>query len=178
MATKPTGRPPGRPRKTNQRQDPQRNSKGLVNARKAAAAAGDPIVAKLAEREKAQIRAAARAATQTRQAMIKAAAARQTLAQEVVDASHPCLKYLNRADRLAWLCLQVHREHEEEKVVSLGNGMGYEIAKVGTDAPKFRAMDMLMKALGDYAPTTAVQVNGAGEGGVQVMLMVADNGRG
>jgi hypothetical protein len=178
MPTKPTGRPGGRPAKP---KPPgfKRNNLGINAATKAAAAAGNPIDARLAAREKVLIRRREMAATLTRKAIIAAAEQRQTLAQEVVDANHPCLKYMNRADRLAWLCLQVHREHEEEKVVSLGQGMGYDIARVGTEEPKFRAMEMLMKALGDYAPTTAVQVNQNGEtGDTQVVLMVADNGRG
>jgi hypothetical protein len=166
---------PGRPRKEKSK------PKGAHTISREAKSDGTPLKVKLEEREKVLVRRRAFAAEQTRRALIKAAEMREELAQTQLDAEHPALRFLNRADRLAWLCLQVHRTHVEEKVVQLGVGMGYEVAQMGTEEPNFRAMEMLMKAMGDFAPNVAVQVNQSGdeEGASQsVVLMVADNGRG
>lgn len=169
---------PGRPPKQKPHDRP-RGSIGVKAASREAKESGAPLKVKLEEKEKALIRRRELAAQMTRKAIVKAAEARQELNQEQVGADHACLRFMNRADRLAWLCLQVHRTHVEEKVVQLGAGMGYEIAEVGTEEPQFRAMELLMKALGDFAPNVAVQVNQNGdENPPGVVLMVMDNGRG
>lgn len=133
------------------------------------------------DKERGEIRKREAAAAITRAAWVRTQEARQTLSQEVVSADHPCLRYLNRADRLAWLCLQVHRAHVEEKVVSLGPGFGYEMVDVATDAPRFKAMEMLMKAMGDYSDGAKIAVDARSAPGAEaprVVLVVADNGRG
>lgn len=141
-----------------------------------------PPTVSLDDVERRKQRAAAAAAAMTRANWVRAQAARQEVTQEVVSADHPCLRYLNRADRLAWLCLQIHRSHVEERVVSLGPGLGYEVVDVATAAPNFKAMEMLMKAMNDYSDGTRVAVDARGAAGgdasPRVVLVVADNGRG
>lgn len=94
----------------------------------------------------------------------------------------PALGFLQKEVRLAWLCHQIHAQHFEHKPVSLGM-LGYEIAEIPTDAPRFKAMEMLMRACGDFGggPSTSVHVNtgaAAGDKGPQVVLITYDNGRG
>lgn len=62
--------------------------------------------------------------------------------------NRPELRFLDRAERLAWLCAKVAAEHVETKALVV-NGQT-ELVEVPTEAPQFKAMDMLMRALGDY----------------------------
>lgn len=69
-------------------------------------------------------------------------------------ASRPELRFLERAERLAWLCAKVANQHFDTEVrsVSVGEGVSQlETIEVPTETPNFKAMDMLMKALGDYS---------------------------
>lgn len=118
----------------------------------------------------------------TRAAYARAAAKRAVL--QTVDEDHPCLRYLKKNERLAWLALQVWGVHEKENVVSMGPGMGYEIVNTGTQDPNFKAMELLMRACGDFAEgaRTLVQVNGGGGGGapqiVRKTILYLPPGRG
>ncbi len=121
----------------------------------------------LSDKEKALTRRRAAAQSITRAAWERTKSMRAQL--QTVDEGHPCLRYLKREERLAWLALQVYSSHEKEHPISLGPGYGYEIVTLATSDPNYKAMDMLMRACGDYGPgggaQVAVSVNGvAGSG--------------
>ncbi len=99
----------------------------------------------------------------------------EAVIRDTLSDDHPCLGLLQKENRRRWLAYMAAAAHKEERVVSMGEGMGFDIVRVATLKPNFAAMELLQRMEGDFA-TAGVNVT-AGEGS-RVLLLVADNGRG
>lgn len=100
----------------------------------------------------------------------------QALIKDVITDTHPCMPILTKEGRRRWLAYMATTEHVEERVVSMGDGLGFDIVKLRTSKPNFVAMELLQRMEGDFA-TAGVNVSVNGEGS-RVLLLVPDNGRG
>jgi hypothetical protein len=110
----------------------------------------------------------------------------QALEARVKFAQHgpEVIRYLDRRERLLWLADRVAKTHTKAQAVKMRvDGVDtVEIVHLPTEEPQERAMELLMRALGDFGAGTNVQVNVSGEdegkAGPRVALLVMDNGRG
>jgi len=96
---------------------------------------------------------------------------RAAVADTIPD-DHMCMRLLRKEERLKWLAYMVDTRHQREQIVSLGPGLGHEVVSVEDGRPRFVAMELLMRACGDFAQASVSVGDGA-----QVVLIVGDNGR-